>query len=108
RHHGRGRRSDGTRGVGGPGRARRGRRVIRLRPVEVGDIDELERQRCDADAAGDFAWFGFAQPGWLRQRFDERRLLTEENGTLAIVTASGALVGEVSWVRRDNSSPPNG
>jgi RimJ/RimL family protein N-acetyltransferase len=81
--------------------------MTRLRPITAADLPALEAQRLDAEAAGENNWFGFADPGWMRRRFDAG-LITDEAGRLAVVDDGGSLVGEVQWVTAVNGPPPNG
>jgi len=78
---------------------------LRLRPVQAGDLELLERWRADPDAQGRFGWFGFTQPGLLRRRHDADGLLGSDRGNL-IVEAGGMPVGEVSYVAVHHGPPP--
>jgi RimJ/RimL family protein N-acetyltransferase len=81
--------------------------MTRLRKMTEADIDVLDRQREDPDAAGEFSWFGF-KAGGMRRRWDAGEVLTEHQGVLAVVDDNGRLVGDVSWIRMHNAPPPNG
>jgi RimJ/RimL family protein N-acetyltransferase len=82
--------------------------MTRLRRVEADDIEMLESQDSDPAIAGEQSWFGFKEPGKIRRRIEAGETLTPERGVLAIVDDSGALVGELSWLRVFNGPPPNG
>ena len=78
-----------------------------LRRVVEADIDVLDRQRNDPDAAGEFNWHGY-RPGGIRRRWEQREIFTDNSGLLAIVDDDGQLVGDVGWIRVHNGPPPNG
>jgi RimJ/RimL family protein N-acetyltransferase len=78
---------------------------LRLRPVQAGDLELLERWRADAAVQGRFGWFGFAPPGTLRRRHDADGLLGEDRGNL-LVEAGGTPIGEVSYVSVHHGPPP--
>src|SRR4051794_16096532 len=80
---------------------------VRLRPVTLADMDALDTLNTP-ETAGDHNWTGFRQPGALRQRVEQRDTLSEERGMLSVDDADGTLVGLVSWIRKDNSTPPGG
>ena len=82
--------------------------MTRLRRLELGDIEILEQQYSAPEIAGEQAWMGFVQAGKLRKRFEDREILREDGGILAVVSDGGELVGEVSWVRMLNGPPPSG
>lgn len=68
---------------------------IRLRPMVEADLDLLEYLFNDPAAAGDYGWFGYRNPGSMRQRF-AAGLIGEDHGSLAI-EAGGRFAGEVQW-----------
>jgi RimJ/RimL family protein N-acetyltransferase len=79
--------------------------ALRLRPVQAGDLELLERWHADPDAQGRFGWFGFTPPGTLRRRHDADGLLGADRGNL-IVEAGGTPVGEVSYHSVHHGPPP--
>jgi RimJ/RimL family protein N-acetyltransferase len=81
--------------------------VTKLRRIVEADLDVLDRQRTDPDAAGEFAWYGY-KPGGFRRRWEAGEIFTEHMGALAIVDDDGQLVGDVGWIRMHNGPPPNG
>ena len=78
-----------------------------LRKIAEADLDILDLQRNDLDAAGEFNWHGF-RPGGIRRRWEAREIFTEHRGALAVADDDGTLVGDVSWIRMHNGPPPNG
>jgi [ribosomal protein S5]-alanine N-acetyltransferase len=72
---------------------------IRLRPIRSGDIDELWRRHVEIDNRGDFYPRGIASQVTFRKRFDETGLWSKEEGTLVIVDADDALLGEIEFFR---------
>jgi RimJ/RimL family protein N-acetyltransferase len=82
--------------------------MTQLRRIEAADIEVLEGQYTGSDAAGEHSWFGFANPGKLRRRFDAGETLRPDGGVLAVIDDDGAVVGELSWHKSSNGPPPNG
>ncbi|HEX3906383.1 MAG TPA: GNAT family protein [Mycobacteriales bacterium] len=82
--------------------------MTRLRPLQLGDVDVLEAQYTNRDAAGEHNWFGFREPGMLRRHIESLETLRPERGQLAVVDDEGHVVGEVGWVKTFNGPPPNG
>jgi RimJ/RimL family protein N-acetyltransferase len=82
--------------------------VTSLRPVQLGDVDVLEAQHSSREAAGEFNWFGFRDPGKLRRQVESGETLRPERGQLAVVDDDGQVVGEVAWIKMVNGPPPNG
>jgi RimJ/RimL family protein N-acetyltransferase len=82
--------------------------MTRLRRVESADIDAIEAQYGGRDVAGEQSWFGFADAGRLRRRFDAGETLRPGEGVLAVVDDDGLIVGELSWIKVFNGPPPNG
>ena len=79
---------------------------VRLRPTGPEDVAVLDRPWRNPQDAGPFGWYGF-RDGSLAERIRAGRTLTEDGGVLA-VEEGGALVGDVSWISRDNAPPPAG
>ena len=68
---------------------------VRLRPVQEADLETLtENHSRDADP---WNWFKYTSADGLRRHFAADGMLSEENGTLAVETPEGTLVGSVSW-----------
>jgi RimJ/RimL family protein N-acetyltransferase len=82
--------------------------MTRLRAITIDDVDFLESQHSGAEAAGEFGWFGFREPGFLRRRVEAGEMLTPDRGGLAITDDDHNLVGELSWIKVFNGPPPNG
>jgi RimJ/RimL family protein N-acetyltransferase len=76
--------------------------------VELGDVELIDTQRSSRDAAGEFSWFGFADPGKLQRLVESGETLQPERGVLAVADDDGHVVGEVSWIKVFNGPPPNG
>jgi len=81
--------------------------VTWLRKIVEADLDVLDRQRNDPDAAGEFNWHGF-RPGGVRRRWEAQEIFTENQGVLAVVDDDSEIVGDVAWIRMHNGPPPNG
>lgn len=79
-----------------------------LRPATLADVDILDRQNVDPLAAGEYAWYGYKNPGSLRRRIESGQALSEDSGLLAVVDDADDVVGDVSWIRMMNGPPPNG
>lgn len=69
---------------------------VRLRPVCEDDLPGLEAFLVDPEAAGPFAWFGWADPGRFRRRWAENGMLSDDGGLLMVTSGTEAL-GFVSW-----------
>jgi RimJ/RimL family protein N-acetyltransferase len=82
--------------------------VTSLRPVELSDVELLDMQHTNRDAAGEFNWFGFRAPGRLRREVESGETLQREGGQLAVIDDAGQLVGELGWIKMFNGPPPNG
>jgi RimJ/RimL family protein N-acetyltransferase len=72
------------------------------------DIPTLSRQHTNQEDAGEFGWFGFADPDRVARRIREHTTIADDRGNLAVVDDGDQLVGEVSWIRVVHSPPPNG
>jgi RimJ/RimL family protein N-acetyltransferase len=82
--------------------------VTSLRPIVPGDVELLGTQNVSRDAAGEFNWFGFRDPGRLRREVESGETLQPDRGQLAVIDDTGQLVGEVGWNKTFNGPPPNG
>jgi RimJ/RimL family protein N-acetyltransferase len=82
--------------------------VTWLRRVAKGDLNALSGQRESVELAGEMAWYGFRDAGWLHRRFEANEIIRDDAGMLAVVDDDDRLVGEVSWIRMHNGPPPNG
>ena len=72
---------------------------LRLRPVAEDDLAVIERLLGDPEASGEHRWLGWFDPRWLRRRWEETGLLTEEGGTLTVAVSAEPL-GFVNWRRQ--------
>ena len=72
--------------------------MISLRPVRPEDVEHLARWRNDAEAAGEFQWYGFGSTQHFREQVANDALIDADGGTLAVVEGD-TLVGDVSWRR---------
>ncbi|GAB3958455.1 GNAT family protein [Actinoallomurus acanthiterrae] len=72
---------------------------MRLRPVEEDDVQILEDLTQHPETAGEFARFGWFDPGRYRRRWAENGLIGEDGGTLLVVRGDERL-GFVAWRRR--------
>jgi RimJ/RimL family protein N-acetyltransferase len=71
---------------------------VALRPVRESDLGMLEALTNDPDTAGEYQWFGWHDPGYLRRRWHEDGMLGSDRGMLVPVLGGRAL-GLVSWHR---------
>ncbi|MEU3460381.1 GNAT family protein [Streptomyces sp. NPDC006733] len=74
-----------------------------LRPVVENDLPLLARFVTDPDLSGPFQWFGWADPGRVRRRWEQDGMLNDENGRLMVVSG-GVPLGFVAW-RKVVTSP---
>jgi RimJ/RimL family protein N-acetyltransferase len=79
--------------------------MIRLRPLQGNEVEELDAAMGDPDRAGTYVWFGPRAAGPTRRSVE---LITEDKGVLAVETDDGELAGWMSWHQRDNGPPPHG
>ncbi|MBB4684902.1 GNAT family N-acetyltransferase [Amycolatopsis jiangsuensis] len=77
--------------AGGPG-------AVGLRPARESDVDLLEALTNDPATVGEYQWFGWHDPGYLRRRWRDTGLLSTEGGML-VPTAEERPLGLVSWHR---------
>ncbi|HVT65495.1 MAG TPA: GNAT family protein [Mycobacteriales bacterium] len=82
--------------------------MTKLRMVEASDIEILDRQRTDAEAAGEHNWHGYRAVGRLAREVADGELVRADGGLLAIADESGRTVGDVSWRSVLNGPPPHG
>jgi RimJ/RimL family protein N-acetyltransferase len=75
---------------------------VSLRPVAEDDLPVLDRFLTDPEAAGPFAWFGFADPRPVRRRWADNGLLSDDGGRLMVVRGADRL-GFVAWHRVQSS-----
>ncbi|WP_329245458.1 GNAT family N-acetyltransferase [Actinoallomurus sp. NBC_01490] len=73
--------------------------LLTLCPVAEADLTILERLTSDPDSTGEFAWFGWREPGRYRRRWTENGLLGEDGGVLMVRRGEERL-GFVAWNRR--------
>lgn len=69
---------------------------LRLRPVGEDDLPLLDRLTNDPSATGEFAWFGWRDPGEFRRPWAENGLLGEDGGML-IVAKGAEPLGLMNW-----------
>ncbi|MFI5612253.1 GNAT family N-acetyltransferase [Amycolatopsis sp. NPDC051903] len=79
-----------------------GEKVL-LQPVREADLDLLEALINDPAATGEFQWFGWHEPGYLRRRWLDGKIFTPEGGLL-VPTLGGRPLGLLSW-HRSRSGP---
>jgi RimJ/RimL family protein N-acetyltransferase len=82
--------------------------VTALRPLRPSDVPFLESQNDDAEAAGEFSWWGHRDPGRIQKRIDQGTTLGDDQGMLVIVDDAGEPVGELSWIKLFNGPPTHG
>ncbi len=69
---------------------------LRLRPVDEDDLPLLYRLTGDPEATGEYAWFGWRDPGEFRRPWMENRLLGDDGGMLIVAKGSESL-GLMNW-----------
>jgi RimJ/RimL family protein N-acetyltransferase len=72
--------------------------AIRLRPIVEADLPQLERIYDVPEDSSEFGFFGWANPGHIRKRF-EAGFITPDSGKLAVVRDGDTFVGDVGWHR---------
>jgi ribosomal-protein-alanine N-acetyltransferase len=82
--------------------------AVNLRPVRAGDLDLLERFATQPSALGEFEWFGFADPGARRRRWEENGLLGAESSMLAVALPDDTFAGIVTWRAVSGAGTPAG
>ncbi|MEO3751454.1 GNAT family protein [Streptomyces sp. B6B3] len=75
---------------------------LSLRPVAEDDLTVLEALTQDPETAGEFARFGWFDPGRWRRRWAENGLLGQDGGALMVVRG-GEQLGFVTWNRRQTT-----
>jgi RimJ/RimL family protein N-acetyltransferase len=73
--------------------------TVELIPVDEDGLRVLERLTQDPASTGEFAWFGWSDPGRFRRRWAEDGLFREDGGFLLVVRGAERL-GFVNWRRR--------
>ncbi|MET9834337.1 GNAT family protein [Streptomyces sp. NPDC006385] len=73
-----------------------------LQPVDEDNLIILEQLTQDPETAGEFARFGWLDPGRYRRKWAENGLLSEDGGTLMVVRG-GEPLGFVTWRRRQTT-----
>ena len=71
--------------------------AIDLRPVAETDLDRLEAWLAQPEYAGPFNTLGLTKPGAFRAGFARDGLLTDDRGTLLIVTKAREFAGDISY-----------
>jgi RimJ/RimL family protein N-acetyltransferase len=75
---------------------------VRLRPVREDDLPVMEKLTGDPDTAGEFAWFGWVDPGRWRRAWADNEMLGADGGAL-VVERGGERLGFVNWRRRQTT-----
>ena len=81
--------------------------LVDLRPIAASDLDRLEDWMAEPEYAGEFNTFGLHPAGVFRRGFAEHGYLTDERGTLLIVTKGDEFAGDISY-RRAGYGPGTG
>jgi RimJ/RimL family protein N-acetyltransferase len=84
--------------------------VTKLRPVTAADVQFLDRQHEDPEAAGEFNWYGYREPsnGSLAERVAADLTIREDGGIFAVTDDDDQILGDVSWRTASNGPPPYG
>ncbi|HEY8599633.1 MAG TPA: GNAT family protein [Thermomicrobiales bacterium] len=82
-------------------------KLVNLRPVAASDLDSLEAWMAEPNFAGEFNTFALRPDGAFRRGFAEHGHLTDDRGTLLLVTGDGAFAGDIAY-RRVTYGPGNG
>ncbi len=75
---------------------------VEFRPAAEDDLPVLAKLTWDPQVAGEFAQFGWFDPGLWRRQWAENRLLGRDGGVLMVVVPDEVL-GFVNWRRRDTT-----
>lgn len=70
---------------------------IDLRPVAEANLDRLEAWHAESGFAGPFNTFDLVKPGAMRAGFARDGLLTDDRGTMLIVTKAGEFAGDIGY-----------
>lgn len=70
---------------------------IDLRPITEADLDRLEAWLMEPGYAGPFNTLGVTKPGAFRAGFAQDGRLTDDRGTLLLVTKDGEFAGDISY-----------
>jgi RimJ/RimL family protein N-acetyltransferase len=72
---------------------------VRLRPVEGADLPQLLRMRWDAEATGEFQWFGYRMDDArrLERRWHEDGLIASDAQSFLTVASDDDCAGWVGW-----------
>jgi aminoglycoside 6'-N-acetyltransferase len=70
---------------------------IDLRPITASDLDRLEAWLAEPEYAGPFNTIGLTRSDTFRAGFARDGLLTDDRGTLLIVTKAGEFAGDISY-----------
>lgn len=81
--------------------------LVDLRPITASDLDSLEAWMAEPEYAGEFNTFGLRPAGAFRRSFAEHGYLTDDRGTLLIVTKAGEFAGDIQY-RRVSYGPGSG
>ena len=71
---------------------------LELRPVPGGELWVLEKLTQDPEATGEYAWFGWNDPGRWQREWAENRLLGADGG-VPMMAAGPPPPGVVIWAR---------
>jgi [ribosomal protein S5]-alanine N-acetyltransferase len=81
---------------------------VRLRPIEVADLDLLSQLDTDPAASQPFEWPGFRDPGAPRRRWEQHGWIGRDSTHLAVALPDGILAGIVSWRTVKAGGPEGG
>ena len=78
--------------------------------MTAADVDFLDRQHQDPEAAGEFNWYGYREPtrGRLAAQVATGEAIGEDSGIFAVTDDDDRIVGDVSWRTASNGPPPYG
>ena len=79
--------------------------LVRLRPVEERDLEELGRIDTDPAVSEPFEWRGFRDPRARRRRWEQDGYLGDDHSVLVVARPDGTFAGIVSWRWIDLSGP---
>ncbi len=74
----------------------RGERVD-LRPIEEGDLDQIEAWEADPNFKGEYNSFGLQTAMYIRNAFAQHGFLSDDHGRLLILNKSGEPVGDIGY-----------
>ncbi|SDJ38283.1 Protein N-acetyltransferase, RimJ/RimL family [Frankineae bacterium MT45] len=71
--------------------------TVRLRPIQATDLDALADMTAEGPDDDPFGFFGFRAANSAQRRFNADGFITDNLGSLAVITDDDELAGTVGW-----------